>query len=122
MNSASSRKLASRRKKARWEIEAEVFERQALICKAFANSTRLRLLDCLGKRTWGAAELQGELGITKANLSQHIAILKAVGIVGARRNGKQVYFSLLMPEVKSACRLIRGVLRAQIRNGQRLSV
>jgi DNA-binding transcriptional ArsR family regulator len=103
-------------------LQAEVFERQARICKAFANSTRLRMLDLLGKRDWGAAELQEELGISKANLSQHIAVLKGAGIVGARREGKAVYFSLTMPEVKSACQLIRDVLRAQIRDGRRLSV
>jgi DNA-binding transcriptional ArsR family regulator len=103
-------------------MQAEVFERQARICKAFANSTRLRMLDLLGRRDWGAAELQEELGISKANLSQHVAVLKGVGIVGARRDGKAVYFSLTMPEVKSACQLIRDVLRAQIQSGQKLSV
>jgi|SRR5690349_11830791 DNA-binding transcriptional ArsR family regulator len=104
------------------DVQAEIFERQARICKAFANSTRLRLLDLLGKRDWGAAELQDELGISKANLSQHIAVLRGAGVVGARREGKAVYFSLTMPEVKSACQLIRDVLRAQIRDGRRLSV
>ena len=103
-------------------LQAEVFERQARICRAFANPTRLRLLDLLGKRDWGATELQEELGISKANLSQHMAILKGAGIVSARRQGKVVQFSLTMPEVKSACQLIRDVLRAQIRDGQRLSV
>jgi DNA-binding transcriptional ArsR family regulator len=104
------------------ELQAEVFERQARICKAFANSTRLRMLDLLGKRDWAAADLQGELGISKANLSQHIAVLKGAGIVAAHRDGKTVRFSLTMPEVKSACQLIRDVLRAQIRDGRRLSV
>ena len=103
-------------------IEAEVFERQAHICKAFANPTRLQMLDCLGKRDWMAADLQKQLGISKANLSQHVAILKSVGIVGTQRKNGRVYFSLLMPEVKSACRLIRDVLRAQIRRGWRLTV
>ena len=103
-------------------LQTEVFERQARICKAFANSTRLRMLDLLGKHDWGASELQEQLGISKANLSQHVAILRAAGIVSARRDGKAVYFSLTMPEVKSACQLIRDVLRAQIRNGRRLSV
>jgi DNA-binding transcriptional ArsR family regulator len=102
--------------------ELEIFERQARICKAFANSTRLRMLDYLGKRDWAASELQKKLGISTANLSQHVAILKAAGIVGTRRAGRQVYFSLLMPEAKSACRLIRDVLRAQIRSGQRLTL
>ena len=48
-------------------LQAEVFERQARICKAFANSTRLRMLDLLGKRAWAASELQENLGISKAN-------------------------------------------------------
>ena len=80
------------------------------------------MLDCLGKRDWAASELQKELEISTANLSQHVAILKAAGIVGTRREGGKVHFFLLMPEVKSACRLIRDVLRAQIRGGQRLAL
>jgi len=114
--------MAARTKRERNGIEAEVFERQASICKAFANSTRLRMLDLLGKRDWTASRLQEELGISKANLSQHTAVLKAAGIVGARREGRQMYFSLTMPEVKKACYLIHEVLRAQIRNGRRLIV
>lgn len=114
--------MATRTKRDPTGVEAEVFERQARICKAFANATRLHMLDLLGKRDWAASDLQEQLGISKANLSQHVAILKAAGIVGTRRKGRQVYFSLVMPEVKSACRLIRDVLRAQVRNGQRLTI
>ena len=103
-------------------LQAEVFERQARICKAFANPTRLQMLDLLARRAWGASELRKQLRISKANLSQHVAVLKGVGIVAARRKGKAVHFSLAMPEVKTACQLIRDVLRAQIRDGQRLSI
>jgi DNA-binding transcriptional ArsR family regulator len=115
-------KLAIRRKRRYSGLETEVFERQARICKAFANATRLQILDFLGKRDWAAADLQAELGISKANLSQHVAILKATGIVGTLRKDGRTYCSLLMPEVKSACHLLRGVLRAQVRNGRRLSI
>jgi ArsR family transcriptional regulator, virulence genes transcriptional regulator len=114
--------MPGRKKRGRNGFEVEIFERQARICKAFANATRLQMLDFLGKRDWAAADLQKQLGISKANLSQHVAILKAAGIVETRRKSGRVYCSLVMPEVKSACHLIRDVLRAQIRNGQRLSV
>ena len=103
-------------------IEAEVFERQARICKSFANATRLQMLDLLGKRDWAAADLQKELGFSKPNLSQHVAILKAAGIVATQRKNGRVYCTLAMPEVKSACHLIRNVLRAQLRNGRRLTL
>ena len=104
----------------RASIEEEVFERQVEICKAFANSTRLHILDLLGRRNWSAGELQKELGVSKANLSQHITVLKTAGVITRRRRGKQVYFALAMPQVKQACQLIRTVLRTQIRNGKRL--
>lgn len=108
------------KKRRQVDVENEILERQVLICKAFANSTRLHILDLLGKRDWSAAEILRELGISKANLSQHAMVLRSAGVVVRRREGKQVYFSLAMPEVKKACQLIQHVLRAQIRNGQRL--
>jgi len=107
------------RKTKRASIDEEVFERQVLICKAFAHSTRLHILELLGRRDWVAGELQEELGISKANLSQHVTVLKTAGVIVRRRQGKQVYFSLAMPEVKQACQLIRSVLRNQIQNGRR---
>jgi DNA-binding transcriptional ArsR family regulator len=108
------------RKTKRASVDDEVFEKQVLICKAFANSTRLHILDLLGGRDWAAGELQEELGISKANLSQHITVMKTAGVIVRSRRGKQVYFSLAMPEVKQACHLIRSVLRNQVQNSKRL--
>ncbi len=102
--------------------EDRVYEMQVRICKSFANATRLRMLDLLSKREMAVSELQSELGITTANVSQHLAILKAAGVVSTRRDGKQIFCSLAIPEVKSACALIRDVLRAQIRSGSDLKI
>ena len=108
--------------KKRRQLEHEIVERQVMICKAFANSTRLRMLDLLGQRDWSSADLQNVLGVSKANLSQHVLILKSAGVIVRRRLGREVFFSLAMPEVKRACQLIQHVLRAQIRNGQKLGI
>lgn len=113
---------AMKKENKRHTLENEILERQVMICKAFANPTRLHILDLLGRHDWSAAELQDKLGISKANLSQHMTILKSAGIILRRRNGKEVFFSLAMPEVKQACKLIQDVLRAQIRNGQKLTI
>src|SRR5215470_1506153 len=103
-------------------VEEQVYEMQVRICKAFANTARLRILDLLAHRERAVSDLQQHLGISKANLSQHLAILKAAGVIATRRNGKQIYCSLAMPEVKQACGIIRGVLRAHLRHGRRLSI
>ena len=102
--------------------EREIFERQAHICKAFAHPVRLRLLDILGKGETTAAELQAELGISKANLSQHLTILRSAGTIGTRREGRHLNCWLAIPEIRDACHLIRRVLRAQVKNGGRIRV
>jgi ArsR family transcriptional regulator len=109
-------------KQARNLVDDKIYEMQVRICKAFANSSRLRMLDLLAKGERTVSSLQGELGITAANVSQHLAILKAAGVVTTRRDGKQIYCSLTIPEVKQACQLIRNVLRAQVRNEQKLDI
>jgi DNA-binding transcriptional ArsR family regulator len=104
------------------DSDEQIFEMQVRICKAFANGTRLRMLDLLSKHERTVSELQEALGITLPNVSQHLSILRSAGVVTTRREGKQVYCSLTLPEVKQACQLIRDVLRAQLRNGRRLVV
>ena len=101
--------------------DAEIFERQARICRAFAHPTRLQMLDLMSNGEVGVTELQQQLGVSKTNVSQHLAILKAAGVLSTRREGKQVYCSLAIPEVKQACQLIRKVLQAQIADSRRFA-
>ena len=95
-------------------IDQEIFERQAYICRAFAHPARLQILDELGQGELSVSLLQQTLGLSKTNLCQHMAVLKAAGVLTTRRRGKQVYCSLAMPEIKQACLLIRRVLQNQI--------
>jgi ArsR family transcriptional regulator len=97
----------------------EIYERQSVICKAFANPTRLHLIDLLSKGDRWAAELQESLGISKANLSQHLAILKSAGVVATHREGKQLSCGISMPEVKQATALLRTMLKSQVRENRR---
>ena len=104
------------------DVDEQIYEMQVRICKAFANSSRLRMLDMLAKREHAVSDIQTELGLSAPNISQHLAILKAAGVVTTRREGKQIFCSLTIPEVKQACGLIREVLRAQLRNGRKLVI
>lgn len=101
-------------------LDIEIFERQASICKAFAHPKRLHLLDLIGKGERAVAELQAELDVSKANMSQHLSVLRSVGVITTRRNGKQLYCALAIPEVKNACHLLREVLRSQLRQQHKL--
>ena len=101
--------------------EHELYERQAVICKAFANSTRLQLVEMLLRGERWSAELQAGLGISKANLSQHLSVLKSAGVVSTRREGKQLHCGIAVPEVKQAMGVIRSMLKAQGKESRRWS-
>lgn len=112
--------MAVRSRKPASALDLRIYERQASICRAFAHPTRLHLLDLLGRGEWACADLQKRLGVSKTNLSQHVAILKSSGVVLTRREGKRVFCALAIPEVKQACHIIRNVLRCQIRSSRNL--
>ena len=99
--------------------DKETYERQANLCKAFANPTRLQLIGMLEESDCWASELQQGLDISKANLSQHLSILKAAGMVQTRRDGKQLFCKLAMPEVRKATALFRAMLKSQMRENRR---
>jgi DNA-binding transcriptional ArsR family regulator len=107
--------------KRRSDGEHELYERQAVICKAFANSTRLQLVGMLLRGERWATELQAGLGISKANLSQHLSVLKSAGVVSTRREGKQLHCGIAVPEVKQAMGIFRSMLKAQGKESRRWS-
>jgi DNA-binding transcriptional ArsR family regulator len=104
------------------EAENRICEMQVRICKALANTTRLRILDLLGKKSLTVSGLQRELKIPLANVSVQLATLRAAGVVVTEKKGRQVYCSLALPEVRQACHFIRQVLKAQVRKAQTLHI
>jgi DNA-binding transcriptional ArsR family regulator len=103
-------------------LDDKVFERQAVICKGFAHPKRLKLMSLLSDGERRMSDLQRELGLSRANMSQHVTILRGAGVLDTRRNGSHLYCFLAFPEVKQACQLIHEVLRTQIRNQNKFGV
>jgi DNA-binding transcriptional ArsR family regulator len=113
---------AVRKRSVATATEMMVYERQAQICRAFANPIRLQIIDLVSKGEVALSEMQEVIGISKANLSQHISILKSSGVLHVRRDGKKMHCSLAIPEVKEACHLVRKVLQAQIEATRKMLV
>lgn len=69
-------------------------EEIALIFKALADETRLKILIMLSKRKICAKGISKHLEISEAAVSQHIKILKDTGIVIGEKVGYYVYYDL----------------------------
>ena len=64
------------------------------LLKALANRNRLMLLCHLGEREMAVSELAELVGLSMSALSQHLAGLRAAGIVRARRNAREIHYRL----------------------------
>ncbi|MHB9098698.1 MAG: ArsR family transcriptional regulator, partial [Syntrophales bacterium] len=67
-------------KQIKGEQMERIYELQADVCKIFSNAKRMEIINLLKDREIPANELLGKIGLSKANLSQHMAILKAKGV------------------------------------------
>jgi DNA-binding transcriptional ArsR family regulator len=69
------------------------------------------LLDALAQHECSVSELQKRLGLSKPNLSQHLAVLRSSSVVMAHRRGNHVFCSPQLPELKEALQTLRRMLR-----------
>ena len=61
----------------------------------FANPTRLRILERLGKvGEESVNDLAGHLRMSQPRISWHLRMLRVGGVIRTRRDGRQVYCSL----------------------------
>lgn len=88
----------------------DFYEIHARFCKAMAHPTRLHILDLLKSGSKNVNELVAELGVGQANLSQHLSILREIGVVEARRVGMNVQYSVASPKIIEACALVKQIV------------
>ena len=96
-----------------------IYDLQAEICAALANPVRLQILDLLADGEKTSSDLLKVLQVPKANLSQHLAVLKDAGIIESRKEGLFQYMSLSIHKIKDACSLVRGVLLDKVANEEK---
>ena len=100
--------------------EKTLFELQSDVCKTLASAKRLEIISALkeGEKTVG--ELVDILGVPKANVSQHLAVMRNKGILNSRREGVNIYYRISNPKVIQACTLMKEVLTEQMQEKSRL--
>jgi len=91
-----------------------IYELQANVLKTLSNPRRLEILHRLADGPCEVGRLAIELGMSQPNVSQHLALMRAAGVVTAVRDGREVRYELSDPDVMVACNLMRGVLRRRL--------
>jgi len=79
----------------------QVFTHFARIAKAMANPNRLELLETLAQGERSVDKLAQATGLSIANTSHHLHVLREGGLVRSRRQGVQIFYRLSDDEIPS---------------------
>jgi DNA-binding transcriptional ArsR family regulator len=89
------------------QFKAEIFQ-------ALAHSTRIAILDQLREGELTVGTFVERLDLEQANLSQHLAVLRARQIVVTRKAGNQVFYSVRDPLIFKMLDLMRRYFQKQV--------
>jgi rhodanese-related sulfurtransferase/DNA-binding MarR family transcriptional regulator len=92
----------------------QLYEQFARIGKALSSAHRLELLEVLAQGEHSVEELAKETGMSVANASQHLQVLRAAQLADVRREGVYIYYRLADERVFTLWQTMRQVGEARI--------
>jgi rhodanese-related sulfurtransferase len=92
----------------------------AIIGKALASPHRLELLDLLAQGSRSVEELAHEAGLSIANASAHLQVMRRARLVEAEKRGTYTLYRLAAPEVFTLYRTLRDLGSARLAEVDRL--
>ena len=88
------------------------YESQAKLFKALMHPTRLAILDVLREGEQCVCHLETYLGLRQANISQQLMTLREAGLVQDRRDGWNIFYRVVKPEVYEIVDIARSMQAA----------
>jgi ArsR family transcriptional regulator len=74
-----------------------------LFAKALADETRQKIMNLVCCGWLSVNEIVEQLDVSQPTVSHHLSILREAGLVNAREQGKQTFYSLNQERVASCC-------------------
>ncbi len=87
-------------------LPREAYRRNASIYRVLANPKRLEILNILKKGEVAVETLIKITKLPKANISQHLALLRLNGLVLTRRKGLNIYYRIVDPRIVAPCKIL----------------
>ena len=97
-----------------------LYAQYARIGKALGNPHRLELLELLAQSERTVESLANEIGVSMANTSQHLQVLRGAGLVDTRRTGLFVHYRLSDDAVVPLSTALRTVAERRLADLDRL--
>ena len=82
--------------------------------RVIGEPVRIRILERLREDEASVGELTDALGATQQNVSRHLAVLHAAGIVSRRKHGTRVIYAIADKTVFTLCEAVCGSLQQSV--------
>jgi len=102
------------------EFKDRLYGQFARIGKALSSPHRLEILELLAQGERTVDSLATEVGLSLANTSQHLQVLRQAALVASRKDGLFVSYRLSDPAIFALCTAIRTVAERQLADLERL--
>jgi rhodanese-related sulfurtransferase/DNA-binding transcriptional ArsR family regulator len=91
-----------------------VFDCFAEVAKALGHGRRLELLELLAQGERSVEALAAAAGLSIANASQHLRLMRQSGLLASRRSGKHIFYRLSDPAVLETLAALRKVAESNL--------
>ncbi len=81
-------------------------DRVAARFRALSEPTRLRVLERLFEGPASVTEILERVGGTQANVSKHLALLHAAGLLSRKKEGTRTVYAISDPTLKKICSIV----------------
>lgn len=98
----------------RQHFKTLLYEQFARIGKAFGNARRLEIIDLLVQSRHTVDDLARKTGLSVANVSQHLQILRSAKLVEVERVGTYAWYRLANQDVYQVWHVMREYALAQV--------
>ena len=82
--------------------------------RVLGEPMRIKLLDHLREGNATVGELQEALGASEQNVSKHLGVLHAAGMVSRTKDGNHIRYAISDPSVFELCDQVCGGVRRQL--------
>jgi DNA-binding transcriptional ArsR family regulator len=87
----------------------EDIQRASRSLKAMSHPLRLKILCTLGDQEMSVQDIVEKVGTSQSNISQHLAILRDMGILTSRKDANRVYYRVEDPRNLRLVGMMRDV-------------
>ena len=103
------------------EFKDGMFEQLSRVGAAFSSPKRLEIIDLLAQGPRAVESIAEVTGMTVANTSRHLGILRTSGLVASRRDGLHVVYRLADDTVATGYQALRALAESRLAEVRQLA-